>query len=190
MRRFFQDLMNSSNGRIALLHWSPWLLRWADGSKLKSSHIILTPGWGGFCVSVLPITSVWQSHTHTPAWLRIPSKPPKPMLFCLLFCLCIAIFLSLFTLNSKFSLKCKGFLTLSLIPLQSANFPPLHLRIILTFKALQVCFSLFLTYSLSLPRVLLGSSYLSAGEIQISLPQWANYSPWLFLWTLCFTSWH
>ena len=137
MRRFFSGPHEFFRWPIALLHWSPRSLRWADGSEPETSGILLTPQRGEFvCQSSSSRVCSRHTHTHThththAAWLRIPSKPSKPMLFCLLFCLCAAIFLSLFTFHSEFSLKCKGFfLPLSLIFLQSANFPSLHLRII------------------------------------------------------------
>lgn len=52
---------------IALFCRSPRSFRWADGSKLKSSHILLTLGWGEF---VCQSSSSWQRntpppHTHT-----------------------------------------------------------------------------------------------------------------------------
>lgn len=42
---------------IALLLKS-WSLRWADGSNPKSSHILLTPEWGGFVCQFHLITGV------------------------------------------------------------------------------------------------------------------------------------
>lgn len=133
---------------IALFHGSPWSLRWADGSELKPSHILLTPWVGWVCVLALLalfITTAKQTRTrtHSPAWLKIPSKPTKLMLFCLLFCLCTVVFLPLFTFNSKFSLKCKGFLPLLNLPIPPhahphTPIPSLHLRIILACLALPV----------------------------------------------------
>ena len=186
MRRFFSGPHEFFRWPIALLHWSPRSLRWADGSELQTSRILLTIQRGEFvCQSSSSRVCSRHTHTHThTAWLRIPSKPSKPILFCLLFCLCAAIFLSLFTFHSKFSLKCKGFfLPLSLIFLQSANFPSLHLRIISYLESFaSLSFSASHLFSLYFSRAPQVRFFSQLGEIQIYLLQWANYSHILFLW--------
>ena len=160
MRRFFSGPHEFFRWPIALLHWSPRSLRWADGSEPETSGILLTPQRGEFvCQSSSSRVCSRHTHTHThthAAWLRIPSKPSKPMLFCLLFCLCAAIFLSLFTFHSEFSLKCKGFFFASLTYFSSiCQFPLTALKNYLLLGKL--CKFVFLCSSL-VPSLLLESS--------------------------------
>lgn len=156
--------MNSSKRLIVLLHWSPWSLRWADGSELKSSAILLTPEWGenvSVCVSAPHFKCV--TFAHTPCLVKNSIKTPKLILFSFAFCLCTTVFLLLFTSNPKFSLKCKGFLPLSVTLLLNLPISP-HCTWELSWL---VRLFASLSFSASYPFSLLGApggcSYSSVG---------------------------
>ena len=66
MRRFFSGPHEFFRWPIALLHWSPRSLRWADGSEPETSGILLTPQRGEF-VCQSSSSRVCSRHTHTHA---------------------------------------------------------------------------------------------------------------------------